>query len=197
MKHLEVVGSAAFGIVFIGLSIAVTVETLSRKLFNISLQGVDELGGYCLAIGGALAFTIAISARAHIRIDIVYDLMPRGVRVALNILSVATLAISAVVLLWMAWTSFADSLAFGSTAQTPWATPLQYPQALWVAALGAFTIVSVVQLGQVGFYAMTGRLKEIDSEFSPRGAKEELKEELEDIKHRGATALDVERGAVL
>ena len=40
-----------FGLIFLGLSGVVSVETIMRKLFNMSLQGADELGGYALAIG--------------------------------------------------------------------------------------------------------------------------------------------------
>jgi TRAP-type C4-dicarboxylate transport system permease small subunit len=38
--------SLIFGLIFIGLSAVVTVETVLRKLFNVSIQGADELGGY-------------------------------------------------------------------------------------------------------------------------------------------------------
>lgn len=35
-----------FGLIFLVLSAIVSIETISRKLFNFSLQGADELGGY-------------------------------------------------------------------------------------------------------------------------------------------------------
>ena len=38
------------------------------------------------------------------------------------------------------------------------------------------------------------RIDRLDREFSPRGSREELEEELEDIRHRGAAAIDLEKG---
>ncbi len=55
-----------FGLIFVALSVVVTVETLVRKIFNFSLQGADELGGYALAFGATIAFTLgADGPHAH------------------------------------------------------------------------------------------------------------------------------------
>ena len=55
MKRLETILANIFGIVFLVLSVVVAVETIARKVFNFSLQGADELGGYSLAIGSVIA----------------------------------------------------------------------------------------------------------------------------------------------
>ena len=45
---------------------ATCVEMVTRKLFNFSLQGVDEVGGYTLAVTSALGFSYTLLARgAH------------------------------------------------------------------------------------------------------------------------------------
>ena len=194
MKRFESLAATAFGIVFLVLALTVAVETVSRKLFNVSLQGVDELGSYCLAVGGALSFAVALVSRAHIRIDIVHEYFPKALRVLLNVIAVAMLFVSAVVLLQMAWISLSESILFGSTAQTPWATPLRYPQILWVAALAIFLAVTLLQLARVALLLVRRRIDRLDREFSPRGSREELEEELEDIRHRGAAAIDLEKG---
>lgn len=189
MKSLERIASIVFGLVFLFLSLAVGVETVSRKVFNVSLQGVDELGGYCLAVGGALAFAVALSANAHIRIDLVHDRLARAPRILLNILSVLSLAVTALVLAWMAWLAFADSITFNATAQTPWATPLRYPQGVWVAALVLFLAIAAVLVIGVLLALARGRWSQIDRQYSPRGSKDELEEELADLKARGADSM--------
>jgi TRAP-type C4-dicarboxylate transport system permease small subunit len=194
MKRFEAVAAGAFGVVFLTLAVAVAIETAMRKLFNVSLQGVDELGGYCLAIGGALAFAVALQSRAHIRIDIVHERLPRALRVALNVVAVAVLALTALALLHMAWIALSDSMLFQATAQTPWATPLRYPQALWVGALGLFALFALLQAIRVAARLATGKLAELDREFSPRGSKEELREELKDIRLRGVAAVNADAG---
>src|SRR5688500_5811423 len=93
MKRLESLAATLFGVAFLALAAAVTVEVIMRKVFNRSLQGVDELGGYILAIAGALSFAVALAARAHIRIDIVHDRLPRLLRITLNLLAAVAIVV--------------------------------------------------------------------------------------------------------
>jgi TRAP-type C4-dicarboxylate transport system permease small subunit len=186
MKWFEAVAAWIFGLAFIGLAGLVTVETLMRKLANHSFQGVDELSGYVLAVGGALSFAVAVAGRAHIRIDIVHDRLPMPLRVTLNILAAALLAAGAAALVGMAWFALSDSILFRATAQTPWATPLRIPQGVWVAALAVFLAVALLQLLRIGLLAACGRFDTIDRSYSPRGSRDELEDELADIRARGA-----------
>jgi TRAP-type C4-dicarboxylate transport system permease small subunit len=185
MKLLERIAAIVFGLAFVGLGLAVAVETVSRKVFNRSLQGVDELGGYILAVGASLAFAVALAGRAHIRIDLVHDHLPRFLRVPLNIVSVLAIAACAIGAAWMASIALRDTIDFNATAQTPWATPLKYPQGIWLAALVLFVAVAVIEVVRVLLLAMRGRFADIDRSYGPRGAKEELAEELADLEARG------------
>jgi TRAP-type C4-dicarboxylate transport system permease small subunit len=193
MKRFESFAAAVFGLLFLLLAVAVATETITRKVFNYSLQGVDELGGYILAVGAALSFAVALVSRAHIRIDIVHEHFPRFMRIALNLASALALLVCAAALTRMAWIAWSDSVLFASTAQTPWATPLRYPQALWLAAMGIFLAVAVLQILRMIVVAARDGVERIDKDYSPRGSKEELEEELQDIKARGAAEIDIEK----
>lgn len=185
MKPLERIASIAFGLVFLLLSLAVAVETVSRKIFNVSLQGVDELGGYCLAIGGALAFAVTLAANAHIRIDLLHDRLGRWFRILLNGLALLSLMVAAAVLAWMGGIALSDSIAYNATAQTPWATPLRLPQGAWLAALALFLLVALVRAAG-WLAALAGRRwSRLDRGYSPRGSRDELEEELADLRARG------------
>ena len=188
MRRLETAGAWLFGLVFVALSFAVALEVTLRKVLNVSLQGVDELGGYALAVGSALAFSLALVARAHIRIDIVHDRLPRALRVALNLLSVAALAALGVALPVLAWFALSDSISMNSTAQTPWATPLRWPQSVWFAVLSVFGLVAVGSALRAFGVALRGDFTRLERDYGPRGTKEELEDELADIEARGATA---------
>jgi len=188
MKTLEKFAAALFGVVFLLLSFAVAVETTMRKVFNVSLQGVDELGGYCLAVGASLAFTLALISRAHIRIDLVHEHLPRPGRVALNLIAILSITATALLLVAVAYYSLRDSIALNSTAQTPWATPIKYPQMVWIASLALFALVATGYGIRVLWLALRGDAAALERDYSPRGAKEELKEELDDAKARGVEA---------
>ena len=60
------------------IAAATCVEIISRKLFSFSLLGVDEVGGYTLAILAALGFSYALVDRAHTRIDVLMRETARG-----------------------------------------------------------------------------------------------------------------------
>jgi len=186
MKRFENVIAVTFGAMFLLLSLLVSVETLARKLFSVSLQGVDELGGYFLAVGGALAFTSAFARGAHIRIDILHERLPRILQLALNVLSVAALATCAGLMLAMAWNSFWESVAYRSTVMSPWATPLRYPQFAWLVALAIFAALTAAAAARVLSLLVRRRFAEINREYSPFSAKSELAEEVADIQTRGA-----------
>jgi TRAP-type C4-dicarboxylate transport system permease small subunit len=188
MKRLEAVAAAIFGIGFLVLALAVATETVMRKVFNRSLQGVDELGGYILAGGAALALAAAAISRAHIRIDLLHDHAPRPLRIALNMAAALALLASAAMLGRMAWIALDESLLFNSTAQTPWATPLWIPQTVWLAALCLFGLAALALAAQLLWMALRGQWQQLDRNYGPRGAKDELEDELEDLRQRMAAA---------
>jgi TRAP-type C4-dicarboxylate transport system permease small subunit len=173
-----------FGIVFLGLSFLVTVETVLRKAFNFSLQGAAELGGYALAVGSAIGFALAITSRSHIRVDVFHERFPRAMQAFMNWLSAVALAALAVFLVGVCWRVVAKTVEYGSAAQTPWATPLIYPQSIWYAALVAFAVYAVVHALHACRLYFTGKTEALLVEFHPKSAKEELKEELEDLALR-------------
>ncbi len=186
MRRLEDLLATVFGAIFVVLAFAVTIETLVRKIFNFSLQGVDELGGYSLAIGSTIAFALAVIGRNHIRVDVFHDRFPRRLKALLNWLSIVLLAGMAVLFVVVSWRVLSESLAYGSTAQTPWATPLIYPQSLWYAGLVLFMLVAVAFAARATLLLFRGRIDELNEEFHAKSAKEELKEELSDLEQRQA-----------
>lgn len=186
MRRFESILANAFGIIFLVLSVIVAVETVARKVFSFSLQGADELGGYALALGSTLAFTLAIIGRNHIRVDVFHELLPRRVQAGLNWLSMTLLALFSTVVVLVSFNVLRETMQFGSTAQTPWATPLIVPQSLWYAGFIVFMLVALGYAVRATYLLFAGRLGELNVEFHPKSTKEELKEELEDLEHRKA-----------
>ena len=187
-QRLERVLANLFGIIFLGLSFLVTVETVMRKVFNFSIQGASELGGYALAIGSAIGFGLAVSSRSHIRVDVFHERFPPALQAFLNWLSAVTMAALALFMVGVCWRVIAKTLEYGSAAQTPWATPLIYPQSVWYAALVAFAVYAVIHAGHACRLYFTGQREALLVEFHPKSAKEELKEELDDLAQRSAAA---------
>lgn len=176
-----------FGFIFVALSCMVVVETLARKIFNFSLQGADELGGYTLALGATIAFSLALMGRTHIRVDVFHDRLPGWLQTGLNWLSVVCLAAFAGLLAYLAWFVVQDTQAYKSVSQTPWATPLQYPQSAWLFGLIMFALVSAGYALRATWLLVRGDIKTLNQEFGPRTTKDEVDEELQDLKARSSS----------
>ena len=184
MNALATLCSRALGVALLGLALFVSLETLLRKLFSYSFQGADELGGYVLAVGSSLAFVVALVDRAHIRIDVVHQKLSHRARAVLDWLSIMCLAALGLLMVHVGRFVIVDTTAYGSTAPTPWATPLIWPQSLWYAALCVFTIVAVGLAVQATRLLVRRRFDAIEEMFRPKNTAEELEEELSDLAKR-------------
>ncbi|SEG86188.1 TRAP transporter small permease subunit [Marinobacterium lutimaris] len=182
--RIETLLATIFGAIFIALSLLVTVEVVARKFFGIALEGSFELGGYALAVGSTLAFTLALFGRNHIRIDILHDRLPAAIRAMLNLMSLLLMAAFAGLLGYLSVAVIADTLDYRSTAQTSWATPLIYPQSAWLAGQMIFMLVSFALLCKGVWLLVRGRVGQIDDEFHPKSIKQELEEELDNMTER-------------
>ncbi|WP_283643955.1 TRAP transporter small permease subunit [Marinovum algicola] len=184
MEHFAAFAARLFGVALVALSIFVSIETVARKLFNFSFEGADELGGYVLAVGSSLAFVVALVDRAHIRIDVLHARFPKRLQAVMDWLSIVSIAGLGLFILYVGRIVIVDTLAYGSTAPTPWATPLIWPQAAWYAALCLFALASIYMAVRATVHVINGRLDQVTAEFHPKGAIEKLQEEMEDLGRR-------------
>jgi TRAP-type C4-dicarboxylate transport system permease small subunit len=155
-----------------------------RKLFNISIQGSAELGGYALAVGSVIGFSLAISSRSHIRVDVMHDRLSPALQSFLNWVSAVLMAGLGLFFAGVCYRVIVKTIDYGSTSQTPWATPLIYPQAVWYFAIVIFAIYTLGYAGRATYLYFTGQRASLLEEFHPKSAKDELKEELDDLTQR-------------
>lgn len=168
----------------VSLSVVVTLNVLFRKLFNFSLQGVDEYGGYCLAIVASIGFSQAAFERAHIRIDVLTQLLPGRLRAVFDVVALVALNIFAWTLAIKAYGVFADSLRMGALATSVLRTPLSVPQGIWVGALAWFCLTVSVQLLRAVLALLQGDWRAVSREFGMPDLKEEVQHEVEQARHR-------------
>lgn len=142
-KALTVTGA----MLLLMISTGIAVEILLRKIFNMTLGGMDELASYGFAIFTSLAFSVATIARANIRIDVVRALLPRRFRIALDLIAQTSLIGFVGFLTWRAILLVAASWSKGTTAITPLATPVAWPQTAWLAGLVIFLALLVAMFG--------------------------------------------------
>ncbi len=96
---------------------------------NFSIGMAFFAGAYVLAIGTAWAFSFTLLKRAHIRIDVLYQLLPLRVRALIDLVSIATLTGLGGVLVWYG----TKSLFFAWSKKIVSITTLEIP--LWIPML--------------------------------------------------------------
>jgi TRAP-type C4-dicarboxylate transport system permease small subunit len=141
-------------LVVVGLT---CVEIVGRKLFNFSLHGIDEIGGYTLAIVCAFGFSYALLRGSHTRIDIAQSLLPAPVRAALNAIAMTALAVISLFAAWRGLAELRVSIELMSVANSPLQTPMWLPQGLWFVGLAMFAIVSFALAVHAVFLSLTDR----------------------------------------
>ena len=126
---------------FIALSILIVTEVVARKLFGVSLQSVDEISGYVLAVISPFAFAYALMVNAHTRIDILYGNLSGGKRRLLDVLAYLAIAGVAGFMIWTVWKVLVGSWKYGTVSIGILSIPLWIPQVFWF--VGSIVFFSV------------------------------------------------------
>ena len=167
--------AAIAGASLLVLAILVCFDVIARRFFGFSLQGSDELGGYVLALVGAMGFAYVLSQRAFTRIDLALVRFPSRIRAALNAVAYASLAGFALFMAWYAFREFQETLMFETISTTPLQTPLWIPQSLWLAGIGLFAFAATVHATRA-VVLLVRDPDAIEASYGTRGLETELRE---------------------
>jgi TRAP-type C4-dicarboxylate transport system permease small subunit len=173
----------AFGWVVLAYAVALSLEVLGRKLFNTSFKGIDELGGFVLAVSAAIGASYAMAQRSHTRVDVFLVRFSRPVQKVLNTLAMACFAFFATFAAWRGTSVLIETLEFKSSAPNL-EVALWIPQSAWVLGLVLLAIISLAYAFHALFLLITGR-PELNAWYGPTSAQEELEAELAELKARG------------
>jgi TRAP-type C4-dicarboxylate transport system permease small subunit len=183
-RLLDAAGHAmnvAAGWVFVLCAFFVTFDVIARNTLGISSQSTTELTGYMLAFGIAWGLPHALSARAHVRIDIFLNNVPLRWRQFLHILALLLLAVFAAFLAYGAINLVIESWEFDATDISLLRTPLVIPQGLWALGLSAFFVLVVMMLTEAVLLLAAGDSAGIDGLLGTRSYVEEAQEALEAV----------------
>ena len=184
-RGLDLIALAA-GWALLALSVLVGFEVMARKFFTFSVKGVDEIGGYVLALASAFGFIYTLTQHGHIRVDIVFKYLRPGMRATLHLLAFALLAAFAVLLAWCSAAVWLRSISLDAIAPTPLGTPLVYPQGIWVFGLIVFALLAVAMALDIGITFLRKGPLEVDRRFHADRLDEEFRAEQLDAARRAA-----------
>lgn len=157
---------------------AIGLNLLGEGCLAIKFTGADEIAGYLFAISTTWAFGFALLARANVRIDALYMLLPRPVAAVLDVLGLIVLTGFASILTHRAFIVYLDSIEQGSVSITPLQTKLAIPQTFWLIGLGFFVLVLLLVLCQSLWSLMRGDVEGVLKVAGARSHEEEVADEL-------------------
>ncbi len=163
------------------IAVATCVEMVTRKLFNFSLQGIDEVGGYTLAVTSALGFSFTLLARGHTRVDFLLSRLPTSLRAFFNTLAMVSLAALALFAAFRAWSVLAESIEFQSHSTSPLQTPMWLPQSLWFLGYLLFAIVATTMAVHASIL-LTRDHEQLNKVYGPPSLEEEIESETGGIR---------------
>jgi TRAP-type C4-dicarboxylate transport system permease small subunit len=127
--RVAAVAAAVSGATVVAMTALVTVEVLSRDLFNVSTLIADEMSGYLLVALTFIGLAPTLRGGGFIRIDTYRARLRGGARAGLE-LAIHVLALGYAVLLdWYLWRLTLDAWRLGTTSIQVSRTPLWIPQA--------------------------------------------------------------------
>ncbi len=165
---------------------ATATEIISRKLFNYSFQGIDEIGGYVLAITASFGFGYAALTRSHTRVDFILLLVPAKIRAAVHVISAILMALIAAGMLWYAIQAITETLEYQSIANSPLETPIWIPQSIWLIGFVVFAVVACYLAFRAVVLFACNDLQTLERELGTASAEEEvdaLEDELAMLNH--------------
>jgi TRAP-type C4-dicarboxylate transport system permease small subunit len=173
-EHAVTIGALVAGYALLVQAVMTAIEIVGRKLFSFSFQGVDELGGYALAITASLGFGYATLTRTHTRVDIVLRLLPRNIRGFIHLIAIAVLFAISISMLWYARWALGETLLYGSIANSPLETPLWIPQSLWLAGFVTFAGVAGLMTYRAVVLVIRRDFTTLEHEFGTLTPDEEI-----------------------
>jgi TRAP-type C4-dicarboxylate transport system permease small subunit len=164
---------------FILCAAFITFDVLARRFFGFSSQSTTEITGYALAFGISWGLAHTLTARAHVRIDVLINHLPAAMRYPMHLLSLAALGVFVGFIAWGAYALVDESLLFGATDISLLRTPLW--QGLWAFGIVVFLALIVLMLVENALLVVAGRGAEVEAQLHSRGYDEEAAEALEAV----------------
>ncbi len=168
----------------------ITIDVLCRNFGGFSSSATTEITSYMLAFGIAWGLAHALATRSHIRVDVLVNRLPIGLRQYLHAFALLLLTGLSLFIAWCAWHLVGESILFNAKDTSALAIPLVIPQGLWAIGITMLAVFAVVLLLEVVCLLATGNAAEIDKLLGPRGYQEETQEALEAVGLAPARSAD-------
>lgn len=172
---------AVAGWCYLAITALITFDIVARRLLGFSTEATTELTGYLMAIGMSWGLAGTLLERGHVRIDVLVQRLPLGVRVWLHIASLVAMAVTTAFFLYGAFSLARDSFELGSTDLSALRTPMAVPQGLWAAGFALLLLTAVALTLRSLAGVLRGEADAVDRTLMSRTYEDEAAETLEAV----------------
>jgi TRAP-type C4-dicarboxylate transport system permease small subunit len=167
---------------YLAMTGLICFDILARRMLGFSSGATSELSGYLLAIGMSWGLGAALIERAHVRIDMLVQKLPLGVRVWFHLSGLLLLLAVGGFFAWGAAALALDSWQMRATDISQLRTPLVVPQAAWAAGFALFALAAL-GLALRSLAALAARKPaNVDRMLAPRSYEDEVAETLDAVR---------------
>jgi TRAP-type C4-dicarboxylate transport system permease small subunit len=181
VDRLGALMTAAAGWMLIFCAVFMTADVVGRNFLGVSSLATIEISGYMLAFGIAWGLAGALSQRHHVRIDVLVNRLPLGLRQYLHATALLLLSVLAGFFAWSAVELVLESWLFRATDNSVLSIPLILPQGLWAFGICVFFLLTVLMVIEVALLLIAGQSQAVDDMLGSRGYDEESAEALDAV----------------
>ncbi len=132
------------GAIFLASAILITLDVAARALFHSTFFESYELSSYAFAIATSFGFSYALVTKAHIRIEVIYNLVPKKLQAVLDLFALICLTTVCAVLVYWCFHTVMDNAETGARSSSSLATLLAIPQGIWLLGLAWCALTSLI-----------------------------------------------------
>ena len=167
------------GAMILGSATLITLDVMVRNLVQSTYFESFELSGYAFAISTSFGLAYAFFSKAHIRIEVLYNLLPKKMRAWFDVLSVLTLAMVALTLTYWCAHTVLQSGANGARSNSTLGLLMVIPQSMWLLGLAWFAFVASAAASVALVRVLRGRIDAITAELGVSTLDEEISASLD------------------
>lgn len=152
----------------------ISLDVVFRALWKVTYFESFELSTYAFAIATAMGMSYALVTRAHIRIEVVYSMLPEKWRPWLDVWAYIGLSVVSMALLYWCAQTVMGNWQSGARSNSSLALPLVWPQALWLLGLAWLALLSMLYAIYGLWRCLTGRPDEAHAKLGMASLEDEI-----------------------
>lgn len=161
LKRINNGVAVAAGLALLACITIILFDILLREV-GISFSGSEEISGYVMAAVTSWGVCYALTAKAHVRIDLLRNKGNVMMRSIFDLISLAALSYVAVFLAYHVLPVLTKTLKSGALSNTSLEVPLYIPQSVWLAGWVWFAVSSSILLIVALVLVFQGKYEQVD-----------------------------------